>query len=147
LSEDQAFVSNIFTRLNILTDKYTIQMIGRPSWRKFDNIDVSYLHSLNYLLLTNEYIDYSDNKVKSFIEKYRTLYNQEPSKYAFAAYDLTYNFGKYFYQWEALSCMKNFQFESLMMGFEMTSEGCCWINKNLFVIHYNEAFDVEKVEY
>jgi LysM repeat protein len=147
LSENQAFVSNVFTRLNILTDDYQIQMIGRPKWKKFDNIDVSYLHNLNYLQLTNEYVDYTNPSVKRFVEKYRALYNIEPSKYAFYAYDLSYNFAQYFYWWEDLDCIKDFKLEGLMLGFYMQKMGCCWVNENLFVLQYDKEFNVKEVQF
>jgi len=145
LSDNQAFVSNIFTKLNILTDEYKVQVIARPKWQKFDNIDVSYYHNLNVLQLSYEFVDYNDPQVVSFIKRFRKYFNIEPSKYAFYSYDITRNFVDYFYQWDKISCLKHYAYKNTSLGFDIQKTKTGWINKSIFVIRYNTDYSVEKL--
>ena len=144
LSDNQAFVSNVFSKLNIQTDNFEVQLVARPKWLKFDNIDVSYYHNLNTILITSEFIDYKQKEVISFVKDYRTFYNIEPSKYAFFAYDLTYNFTDYFYKYQTLRCLKEYPFSNLIFGtyFKQSKKGI--LNHSVFVVHYKKDYSVEK---
>lgn len=144
ISDNQAFVSNIFTHLNILSKNIDIQVLARPKWQKFDNIDLTYFHNLNVLQLTNEYVDYNQPKVIDFLINYREYYNLEPSKYAFYAYDITYNFTKYFYKHSSFKCLREFQYDGLIFDFDMVKVKKGWMNRNLFVLHYQKDFVLTK---
>lgn len=95
-SESEAFVSDVLRNLNLLQTRsgYTITIYGTPRWRSFESVDINYYHSMR-LNLSMQYItDYNSNDVKSFLSKFRSLYNSEPGPYAFQAYDVaTYFIG------------------------------------------------------
>ena len=147
LSDNQAFVSNVFTKLNILTEDYKIQLISRPKWKKFDNIDISYFHNLNVLQLTRNYVNYNDTNVIQFVKEYREFYNLEPNKYAFYAYDIASNLIPYFYKWNRLSCLKDSYFSGLSIPFyfKKTTNGG-WINQFVFTLQYNNDFSIKAIE-
>lgn len=144
LSDNQAFVSNVFTKLNILTEEYQIQMVARPKWQKFDNIDVNYYHNLKTLQITSDYVDYTKDNVISFVKEYRNLYNLEPSKYAFYAYDLTLNFTQYFYKWEKMSCLTKFDFSGTSMDFDLKKTKSGWTNQSVFIIQYEPDYTLKR---
>ncbi|MBN2667858.1 MAG: LysM peptidoglycan-binding domain-containing protein [Bacteroidales bacterium] len=144
LSDNQAFVSNVFTRLNIQTEKNTIQVVGRPEWQKFDNIDVEYFHHLNYLQLVNFYVDYSNVAVNAFLSKYRETYKMEPSKYAFTGYDISNYFIVYFYKNKSLDCFKNLPYKGLSTNFKIKHYKKGWGNISTDVIFFNSEFNVSK---
>ncbi len=145
LSDNQAFVSNVFTKLNNQSEDFDIQLIARPKWIKFDNIDLSYYHNLNTLLFTNEFIDYHNPNVNIFIKKYRTIYNIEPSKYSFYAYDISFAFTSYFYQFDNFRCLKDFETEHLIFGFDFQKANKGLMNHSIFIVQYKKDFSVEKV--
>ena len=146
LSDNQAFVSNVFTKLNILSKDYRVQVITRPKWKKFNNIDISYYHHLNALQISNRYVNYKEEKVIQFVEEYRKLYNTEPTKYAFLAFDISQYFIPYFYQWKRFSCLKENFYKGLSMNFDLHKTNKGWINHSIFLIHYDKDYNLIPLE-
>ncbi len=91
-STDQAFVSNILMRLNILTRNYDITIFGLNEWQRFANIEVEYLHNMEFHFASPFYINYEDKNVKRFLAGFRDKYNTEPSHYGFQGYDIMFYF-------------------------------------------------------
>lgn len=145
LSDNQAFVSNVFTKLNFLTDNHKVQLIARPKWQKFDNIDISYFHNLNVLQITSEYVDYQNKSIQNFIKNYRKLYHQEPSRFAFYGYDLAYNFSNYFYSHKNFKCLNLIDMEGLIFGFDIQRVNRGWMNQSIFVIHYQKDYSLKRL--
>ncbi|MBN2520957.1 MAG: LysM peptidoglycan-binding domain-containing protein [Bacteroidales bacterium] len=97
-SNNEAFVSEIITKLNGLTLFYNISVIGFPYWQWFRNIDIEYYYNLQLKYITPFYVDYDFNEIKKFLIKYREVYYTEPFSYsyAFLGYDILYYFSKAF---------------------------------------------------
>lgn len=145
LSDNQAFVSNVFSKLNLLDKKFNIQMVARPKWQKFENIDINYYHNLNVLQIAKEYIDYKDKKVIKFVTKYRELFNIEPTKFSFYGYDLSHNFVNYFYKWPEMRCLSQQDFKGLSLGFNLQRTNRTWSNNFVYIIKYSPDYSVKKV--
>ncbi len=96
-SGSEAFVYDVLRNLNLMSsmDNFKIKIYGTSRWRNFDLVDLSYLHSMNLTLSLSYYVDYSDQRVKDFLFQYRALFQNEPSAYAFQAYDITNFFLSY----------------------------------------------------
>jgi len=92
ISNNQVFVSNLVTMLNLRTDKYPLVVMGMPQWRAFSNIELEYLQKLNLHLFTNGFVDYKSPVVKDFLYKYHNRYFRDPGRYAFIGYDVTLYF-------------------------------------------------------
>jgi LysM repeat protein/ABC-type branched-subunit amino acid transport system substrate-binding protein len=88
LSNGEIFVTNYVTKLNDISDKYNMIVFGLPGWQDFDNIETEYLQNINLHLFSASFVDYTDDNVKDFIQKYRDTYKSEPDKYAFQGYDV-----------------------------------------------------------
>ena len=98
-SSDQAFVSDVLMRLNILSRSYDITIFGLNDWQRFPNIEVEYLHNMELHFASPFFIDYDDPNVRKFLGRFREKYNTEPSHYGFQGYDIMFYF---------LQAMKNF---------------------------------------
>jgi LysM repeat protein len=98
-SSNQAFVSNMLMRLNILSRSYEITIFGLNDWQRFPNIEVEYLHNMELHFASPFFIDYDNEKVKGFISRYRNTYYTEPTHYVFRGYDIMFYF---------LQAMKNY---------------------------------------
>ena len=144
-SDNQPFVSNIVTNLNFLAEDYDITLLGLPTWKKFNNIDLRYFHRLNLLQISNEYVDYHKEEVQEFVKNYREYYSQEPNRYAFIAYDISRFFIPYFYAQQSFSCLNQFKNHSLMLDFSFIKNKKGMINNSIDILHYNKNFDIEKV--
>ncbi len=98
-SSDQAFVSDVLMRLNILSRAYDITIFGLNDWQRFANLEVEYLHNMELHFASPFFIDYDNENVKDFLRRFRDKYKTEPSHYGFQGYDIMFYF---------LQAMKNF---------------------------------------
>lgn len=89
-SENEAFVQDCLRNLNLLIDfgHYDLQAWGQPKWRNYETLDPTYCHKACLHMSMPYNVDYSNDKVKSFVIRYRDLYNAEPTPFAFQGYDI-----------------------------------------------------------
>lgn len=94
-SNSEAFVSDVVRNLNLLytnpveENRRNVTLFGMARWRNFERIEVDYFHRMNLHLSLPYYVDYNRAEVKEFLMKYRALYNNEPTPFAFQGYDIT----------------------------------------------------------
>lgn len=87
-SESEAFIDDVVRNLGIMQGKgYPIAMYAPSKVRTFDTIEPAAYHNVNLHISTSYFVDYSDHKVDSFVRSYRSLFNAEPSQFAFQGYD------------------------------------------------------------
>jgi LysM repeat protein len=91
-STDQAFVSDVIMRLNILSRKFDITIFGLNDWQRFANLEVEYLHNMELHFASPFFIDYERENVKAFLRSFRNIYKTEPSHYGFQGYDIMFYF-------------------------------------------------------
>jgi len=145
--DDEANLSIAVTRLNTISKKYNITLIGLQEYTRLQSLNIEYLHNLKLHYLAPYFIDYSNKQVTSFIEKYRTAYSGEPTQYSFQGYDITTNFlnalrllGKKIGsinsipKVDLLQTDYNFQRVSTFGGYE---------NRTLFIIEYTNTYEVK----
>ncbi len=144
-SGDLAFVSNFLTRLSLLDErKYDIQVYGLNEWVNYDNIEAAYKNRFKLRLVVPRFVDYRDENVIRFLEKYRAKYLTEPSyyDYGFVAFDLMMFFGEAllkegldfpekFESMERHGVSGNFRFGRSMSGKE-------YENKAVYIIEYDD---------
>ena len=63
-SSDEAFITDIVTRLNYNKKRYKITVYGMKSWESFRNIQIEYLANLNCHYGTTSYIDTITNQLR-----------------------------------------------------------------------------------
>jgi len=149
-SNDEAFITDIVTRLNFNKNRYKITIYGMKSWESFRNIQIEYLANLNCHYGTTSYIDYNNKTIKNFLYQYTNAFNEEPGLYSYLGYDISYYFlnvmkkyGKHFqFCLPADMSMKksglmysfNFQRLSPSSGFENNWFGIIKIDKSYKLI-------------
>ena len=90
-SNNEAFVSDAVRNLSLLnTEDRPIMLFGMPKWKNFEVLDIYQLHQLNLHLSLPYYVDYDNPQTKSFVERYKALYNTYPTPYAFQGYDIIF---------------------------------------------------------
>lgn len=149
-STDQAFVTDLITKLSAKAGKTPITLIGLPVWRKYDNIELEYLHKLKFHTFTNAFIDYSDSITIDMIKEYRFMFKNEPSNpYSFLAYDLVNIFVKAInnYDKNFLSCINSVNYKPLLgtINFISTSQNSGYINNSISVIKYDTDFNIIRI--
>jgi LysM repeat protein/ABC-type branched-subunit amino acid transport system substrate-binding protein len=75
---------------NWVEDAYIVSYAPN-AWQGFKNVEMDYLDMFRVHLPTPFHVDYNDLEVQYFVRKYRKLYNNEPSTFAFRGYDLAYH--------------------------------------------------------
>ena len=96
-SSDAGFVNPSIDKLyklkNLKTGGYEINLFGHPNWNK-QNYNLNQLQNLNTIITSSYFIDYKNSSIISFIKKYRSKFNFEPSEYSFKGFDVGFYFGK-----------------------------------------------------
>ncbi len=91
-SNNQSYVTEFTSRLNVLKDKYKIILFGMQNWMTYDNLDIEYLNNLSLHFASNNFVDYENAITKMFIKNYRDKYKTEPELYAYQGFDISYYF-------------------------------------------------------
>lgn len=86
-SNNQSYVTDFISQLNIMADKNKIVLFGLQSWVNYDNLDFEYLNNLSLHIPANSYVDYTDPATISFIKKYRDKFQTEPEMFAYQGFD------------------------------------------------------------
>ncbi|MDT8401218.1 MAG: LysM peptidoglycan-binding domain-containing protein [Bacteroidales bacterium] len=148
-SDDEAVMSEVIVNVHNLLRKYDIKLIGYPNIRWLDNLDPLYFYELGIMLFTPNWVDYSQDDIRSFLEKYRDFFKMEPPvrSYAWQSYDIMYYFisglalhGTDFmyrpsmHKPDLLQVDFSFERTGLMNGFE---------NHRLYLIRYTPDLNIE----
>ncbi len=86
---DEAFASQIASRLYYIRDQYDIEVFGSTYWLGFDDIEISYIHALELTISHTHWYDFSDPEYLRLLRLFRQNYLKEPS----ATTRRGYNFG------------------------------------------------------
>jgi LysM repeat protein/ABC-type branched-subunit amino acid transport system substrate-binding protein len=147
LSNSEAFVSDVLRNLNLLSSRhgYRISLYGTPRWKNFENVDINYYHSMNLHISLQYYVDYSEEKVKNFLERYRSYFSGEPSPYAYQAYDLGCFFLKAFYRFgpRFVRQVEGYTEELLQSDIRFGKERSGFVNNATRLIIYNPDYSIE----
>jgi LysM repeat protein/ABC-type branched-subunit amino acid transport system substrate-binding protein len=148
-SESEAFVNDVVRNLNMMIhQKYNVILYGASKIRSFETIEVENFHKTNMHVSLTYYIDYNDPRVKSFLLKYRALFNTEPSQFAFQGYDIASYFidlcSKYGNNWQ--EHMSNEARSMLQSSFRCIKNGDGgYVNHGVRRIVYGKDWTISKV--
>jgi len=147
LSNSEAFVSDVLRNLNLICSRnnYKISLYGTPRWRNFDNVDVSYYHSMNLHLSLQYYVDYESEEVKSFMDSYCSYFSGDPSPYSFQGYDLGKFFLKSIFRYgpRFIKRVEGYREELLQSDLMLEKVGQGFVNNATRLIIYNPDFSVQ----
>lgn len=91
-SNNQSYVTDFISKLNIMADKNKIVLFGMQSWVGYDNLDFEYLNNLSLHVPANSYVNYADPATMNFIKKYRDTFHTEPEMFAYQGFDVVLYF-------------------------------------------------------
>lgn len=71
-----------------------VTFIVPESWLNYDNIETEYFMDFKTHYISSYFVDYSNQNVINFLNKFRQKYSIEPTlkQFAFQGYDITYYF-------------------------------------------------------
>ncbi|MDR1865949.1 MAG: LysM peptidoglycan-binding domain-containing protein [Bacteroidales bacterium] len=156
---NEAFINIIAAQLNAATHDYSINLYGLALWTKFINLDMEYLHQLEFRFTSAYHIDHTRKDVARFLQQYRKYYHSEPSmfnkqggyylslfQHAFLGYDAMFFLGSAMRQYgkEFGHCISQFRLPTLQSDFHFTkvhpSGG--YMNTNLNIYRYTRSYTV-----
>ncbi|TVR70586.1 MAG: LysM peptidoglycan-binding domain-containing protein [Marinilabiliales bacterium] len=148
-STDQAFVSNILMRLNILSRNYDITIFGMNEWQRFSNIEVEYLHNMEFHFASPYYIDYGDPNVRRFLALFRDKYKTEPLHYGFHGYDIMFYFLQAMKRYgpDFRDCLPVMRTDLLQADylFRKTGHGSGLENNGISIVRYRKDMNIERL--
>ena len=142
-SDAEPFVSDLVIRLNTLKNR--ISVYGSDKWNDFKLINRPVFFDINLHLAQPFFVDYKKDNTKQFVRLFRTAYNNEPDKYAFMGYDVSYYFMAALrrYGSDFQGCFTDFQSTLLQSRykFRQNAPGDGFVNDGCFLLEY--AHDIE----
>ncbi|MCB2207934.1 MAG: LysM peptidoglycan-binding domain-containing protein [Bacteroidetes bacterium] len=140
-SDNKAFVMDVMNRLNEHRDTFDIQLIGIPSWDRFNEIDQYQASNLNLTYFTSSYVDYKQERIQDVIYKFRERYKTEPGITGFTGFDVTYYFlSSLFYIDKRFErCVSDFSMDMTQNIYHFTDAGKDhnYENKGWNILRYN----------
>lgn len=144
-SKQQNTVQNCLGGL--IASKRDVSVFGESTWMNFRDNDFMFWDRLNMHLIASEYAGPRDSMLMGFRTQFREEFKQDPSNYAFRAYDqinfigdLLLAFGEHFPEF-----IDDQYFAYSATAFQFVPYKGCRQNKNQFVLRY-ENHQLEVVE-
>ncbi|MCB0518844.1 MAG: hypothetical protein H6577_22045 [Lewinellaceae bacterium] len=92
---DESFVYSLLRQLMMVhSEGEDIVVYGMPQWKDYNQVDFEFYEKLNVHISSAFYVDYADERVKQFRQKYFDTFGTVPSEEAFLGYDIMLYFGK-----------------------------------------------------
>jgi LysM repeat protein len=146
-SKDEPFVSDLIDRLRLM--KHRLSVYGSGRWQEFSLIKKSWYFDMNVHFVQPAFVDYNNEATKLFVQLYRKAYNNEPSKYAFFGYDVTYyllavlrKYGNAFQD-----CVSEFDSVLLQSRYKLVRNNINdgFVNEGCFLLEYTrDSFEIKK---
>ena len=91
-STNQSFVTEAVNKLYLhkQESKDSIIVLGMSNFQEIESLDFGYLKTLNAIVSSYTFVDYSDPATRKFIAKYRNEFKTDPSQHAFSGFDTGY---------------------------------------------------------
>ncbi|MCT4616338.1 MAG: LysM peptidoglycan-binding domain-containing protein [Marinifilaceae bacterium] len=145
-SSKQSTVENIITNLNVMAQDYDIRVVGFPIWQRFNSIEPDIFFNIKLSVYSPYYINYQDQRVEVFLNKFREKYSCEPTDFSFRGYDMFNYFTRFVckYGKEALKQLPKYNHNGLQSNFifERISENGGFENIGGYLINYNKDFKI-----
>ncbi len=91
-SDQELVITNTISA--VVMSGLPIKVIGNESWFDFTTISYEQLERLGAYLINSVYLNYRDEEVQEFRNRYRQTYYQIPSKNVYLGYDIVYFIGQ-----------------------------------------------------
>lgn len=89
-SNDQAFVTDLFNKLESLEDDYKIVVAGMENWQDYENIPAETYEKFSLHLPLVRFFNYRDSTNVPLLQKYRSLYHTDPGEHSLLAMDMVF---------------------------------------------------------
>jgi len=91
MTEDNVVTADVINNLGVLPEEINATLFAFHHKNNFDKVDNNFLARVNFHYPTANFVNYENEKVKRFIQKYKAINNATPTEYAFKGFDITYD--------------------------------------------------------
>ncbi len=137
--ETKSDVNSSVTALMAVKDNVTV--FSSDKWLEFTSVDYSFWQQLNLHFLSSDLSELGNAQSNEMRKRYRTLFNGDPSSFAYAGYDqmlfaseLLNAFGEFFPLF-----IENKSFEYSNNTFALTKYNNCYQNRFLQIISFQDS--------
>ncbi len=88
LTNNQVYLQDFITQLNVFSDKKEIILMGFNSVANIDNLDQDYLNSLQFHFASTNHINFKDSVTRQLAKHYQEFYIGDPSEKYFEGFDI-----------------------------------------------------------
>ena len=92
LSNNQIKLAGLIRKLTEWSERAYIVGYAPSKWQRFKNLEIDHFDDLRVHLPTAFHIDYKNEQVQEFVQKFRLKYQGEPNTFAFRGYDIAMHF-------------------------------------------------------
>jgi LysM repeat protein/ABC-type branched-subunit amino acid transport system substrate-binding protein len=92
LSNNQVKLAGLIKKLTGWSEEAYIVGYAPSKWQWFKNLEIDHFDNLRVHIPTAFHIDYENEQVQEFVQKFRLKYHGEPSTFGFRGYDLAMHF-------------------------------------------------------
>jgi ABC-type branched-subunit amino acid transport system substrate-binding protein len=147
-SESEAFANDAVRNLSLMEhDGFNVILYSPSKILTFDTIEVENYHNVNMHVSASYFIDYNNPEVERFVLDYRSLFNTEPSQFAFQGYDIAHYFIKMYSDYgKHFTTKLDIENPALQSDFKMKKAGNGgYINSAVRRFVYNPDYTVTEV--
>ncbi|MEX2370367.1 MAG: LysM peptidoglycan-binding domain-containing protein [Bacteroidales bacterium] len=155
-STDEAFASQVASRIYYELEHYDIELFGSSYWVGFNDIEISYIHALHLKISHTNWYDHTDPAYQRFLEKFRVNYLKEPGTFTRQGFSFGvegYDVSLYFisalqkYGPRFILHLNELQVPGTLRNysFERISESGGYENKAMKYYYFNEDMNVTQV--
>lgn len=88
----RVFATEIVNKVNMLTERFPINLIALPDWSGYDKLFNENLMKMKTVFFDEEYTDYNTYAVGTFVCKFRDRYVTEPNDMAYHGFNVAWYF-------------------------------------------------------
>jgi len=152
-STDMAYVNQVVSQFNTLSDEFPIRAYGMPEWRRDQNIDLDFIHNIELGLFSPFVFNIEDKQTMALLHKFKDAYGYIPEQitgkgYTFGllGYDVTQYFAGLIYNYrdDCIECTQYYHPEALLFApsFKPVNDDGGFMNHSISFIRYNKNFEI-----
>ncbi len=140
ISDNEIVMSDVISTYGVLASRAKITLFTNREIDEFNHININYLTKLKWSFPVLELSGLDNPRTTAFSKKYNNLYNDLPSKHAYAGYDITYDILNRYSTQDFYENLKNNYSEGMSRVFDYEKSFRDYENKGVFMVEMNDNY-------
>ncbi len=124
-ADNNVYALDLMRRFYEIRNDYPLSLVGLPDWEKIEGLETDFLNGLNTHLVSQSFVDYSDEGVKKLLPRFQELFKTDPEPLAFEGFDVGYYFLSALMKFgnQFPGCIGDFRLRTSQTSFEFVRSG------------------------